>query len=421
MKFILLFIFIYIFKINIKKEKTPIFYVTLWWLGWQMLSNFNSKFEISFITNCIFLVLILSFYLFSSFLLKLKQKKEIEREKIVNFPILKIISRIIGVIFLVINIVVLYKIMFYLKINGISFSIYRELLFRDNDINNVIIGEIYRKLFFYSVLYFLFYLSWGIYELKKGKVLAYLFSIFNLGIIDFINGSRSYLFLTIVLTLMFVFILRLSIKKLFLPISLIAISLVIISFLRNSMNLIKIIKVNLIYYHIISFKMFDKELMDINSFLNTTESTHGAATFGLIAIVISKFLGNTDLINYLIETQDKFVKQYLVFYDIGKEEAFFTNSFYTSFYNFYIDGGITLCILVVLIYGFVLSSNWKKYKKNTDYQSFLGVYLFVVLGITAIYVPSQYTQYFNMLIIYFIYKILKVFFNIIIARRKKEK
>ena len=400
-----------------KKEglRNPIFLIWLWWMGWLILSNFNDEINISFKTNLFFLINILTYYLTSIFFRRKKIKnKKIGIIKKIDFILLKVEK--LKYIFFIVNIICAYLLHKYLTIENLTYLEYRENLFKNPNLSFEIFKYLLRKLLFYSNLFFLLYYSIGILNFKENKNFKYIFYLLNIVIIDLINGSRSYSFLAIITLAMCCLFLKIKLKKTIISLVGIGVIIILISLLRmKDFSIIKIIRVNLFYYHTIPFALFDKELLNNNSFLYTVKS-NGMATLGLFSTLFKNVL---DISPYL-EFQNLMTNHMMKFVNVGKNELFYYNAFYTIFYNFYLDGGIIFSMIMVSCYSFELSKAWLVLKKEKSFFSFLGVYIYLIIGISSIYFSITFTYYWLLLIIYLILKIFEKMLIILYSYRKKE-
>ncbi|MGL5054423.1 MAG: O-antigen polymerase [Fusobacteriaceae bacterium] len=419
---LLLLISIFIIIIIIEKSYfdlyNPIILIIMWWLGWLILSNTNTKINIENKTNLYFLFNFTVFYVSSIFFRNKILKNKIFRSnnsKILEKLYIKIEKS--KIIFMIINIICVIVFIRYLANNSLSYSQYRELLFVDDEISNKIYSKILRKLLFISNLFFLFFYSKSLYCLKNNKYKNLIFYFFNLMILDFLNASRSYILIGTILIIVALRIFKFPIKKILIMAIVGGGIAILLSLGRGKIGGIgKTLKTYIYYYHTVPFALFNKEYIDGNSFLNTIQG-NGKATLGLILIIFTNLLG----LNGPIEFQKKILNHMLTFINIGVNEPFYYNAFYTIFYNFYLDGGVIFSLFIMLLYSYSLSYNFIKYKRESNVMNFLGVYVLLLIGVTSIYFSVTYTYYWLILFFYFIIIFLKKIIKFVCYSKKIER
>ncbi len=397
--------------------KNPIFYVWLWWMGWLILANLNSNIEISLETNIFFFVNIMLFYILSIFFRKIK----IVIPKTGNFLDKKINLFLIRIekfkyIFFITNIICVLYLLRFLSKNNVSYSEYRDLLFINENLSFEIFGNILRRFLFYSNIFFLCFFSKGILDFIKEKKINSLFYLFNLILLDLINGSRSYTFIFTVVFVILLICLNVNFKKIFLIFLSLGGAVTTLSLFRmKELGLLKILKVNIFYYHTIPFALFNREFLDKNALLNTIDGK-GSATGGLFFIILGKILN----IYYPLELQRILTKNFMEFVNIGIKEKFYYNAFYTIFYNFYIDGGLFFSLFMICLYSFIFSKSWVVYLYKKNFLSLLYVYGLLLIGLTSIYFSVTYTYYWYIMIILFLLNFYKVIYIPLNSTKIKE-
>lgn len=379
--------------------KNPIFYIWLWWMGWLILSNINSNININFETNCFFFVNIMLFYITSIFFRK-KEVFLLKSEVYINDKISLFYTIIekLKYIFFVVNIICIFYLLRFLSLKSISYSMYRDLLFLNSNLSFEIFGNLLRRLLFFSNIFFLCFFSKGIWDFTRRKKINYFFYLLNLILLDLINGSRSYTFISTIVFVILLICLNVNFKKIFLIFfSLGGVVTGLSIFRMKELGLVKILKINIFYYHTIPFALFNREFIDKNSILNLVEGK-GSATGGLFFIILGKIFEKS----YSLELQELLTENFMKFVNIGEKTEFYYNAFYTIFYNFYLDGGILFSLMMVCLYSLIISKIWNIYESRKDCLSFFYIYVLLLIGLTSIYFSVTYTYYWYILIILFL-------------------
>lgn len=138
----------------------------------------------------------------------------------------------------------------------------------------------------------------------------------------------------------------------------------------DQVNIEFLVRDQLINYNTVGFVILDDELQSPASYLNMTSSWPGRTTFGglenLVYLVYSRFDRSiVSLTGNVNEYLQKFEKNLG-----GGEEQKYYNAFCTSIYHTYLDGGVLWSITYFFIYGFILSSLFRKIRMNLFYIVF---------------------------------------------------
>jgi len=151
-------------------------------------------------------------------------------------------------------------------------------------------------------------------------------------------------------------------------------------------------------YHTLGFTMFDKELLDENSYLNQNV-TFGRAIFGLpdqLLEVLSRRVdkkGIRSISRELIVMQDE--KVHVGYYDWGYGyEQIESNAFYTILYYLYLDGRLLGIVIIPIIYSYFLMSFFLRWKKNKDIYYFTMILFLFSIGFSSLKMPIVIRPFF---------------------------
>lgn len=154
------------------------------------------------------------------------------------------------------------------------------------------------------------------------------------------------------------------------------------------------IKLFVVDYHTVGFSLFDHELMDKTSPLNT-QTTYGRLSFGGLETILTIFIRQFNH-NYYSPALANAIRMGSNNVVVGIENPptmIFNgvknyNSFYTLLYTFYSDGGFLGVILGGLVFGFFLEYFFRKYQKANRTIDALYILLFVSTLILSIFVSQ---------------------------------
>lgn len=352
---------------------SPVNFIIFWLLLWCTFSNFSfgGLRAISFETNAIVIVGVVSMYIGSlANLSKLSIGSAIDIEGINNY--LKPKFKILSILLILLLSILVIKFINLILIQGFNFQ--RVLLYGTKDEPSILFGD--QK---FALLYWIF----GIALLRVIVVLGFTLSYINrdlkyivianlLNLIDSIVMLGRAAFVDFFVQILFYFIvtsdfnkfnskkinlsrlLRLSI----LPLAAIFILASSLSLLRGDyeeFNFKRIIKEQIANYHTVGFVIFDDELRNENSRLNTV-TTYGLSSLGVLERLL--VLGIRRVDDSIDSASGQNAEYLAIPRELGFNEdqnPYFYNAFGTVFYTFFIDGGYMFIVGGFFIFGWFFS------------------------------------------------------------------
>lgn len=248
----------------------------------------------------------------------------------------------------------------------------------------------------------LFFLAlYGLADFWKNATFSKLIVAFVFNGMDaFIRMGRINLYMIIVLfVIIFIisdFRLILFIKKQLKQILLLLLAFSLILFIgaQRGHGPVKQIELFVIDYHTLGFSLFDHELKDKTSSLNT-RTTYGRLSVGgletIFTILIRQF--NRDYYSPALENSIRMASKSIVVGVENPPTSMFNgvktyNSFYTLLYTFYSDGGILGVVLGGLVIGFLLEYFFIRWKHNQRILDALYLILLISVAILSIFMSQ---------------------------------
>jgi oligosaccharide repeat unit polymerase len=140
----------------------------------------------------------------------------------------------------------------------------------------------------------------------------------------------------------------------------------------------------IINYHTVGFVIFDQELNNPNSRLNTVTSFGRASSGGierLIVLFVRRFNKNVDTIS---GQNGEYLNEFRFLGKSYNGTELYYNAFATIFYTFYLDGGILFVFFGLSIFSFFLTRVSLLVSKN-QLQYLPQLYLLFQFGISSLY------------------------------------
>lgn len=402
------------------KIQTPLNIVILWWTFWGLVSafSFTGLFVPSAQTYLILSIFIISLFIGGKAVGFFKKNttpilsNELKVERILEF-VFNLSSA-----FLFIILVILLIRSEFLVHNSFTPSVYRATAFStDTVVGTLFKNRILENLYFLisSTLLFFFAL-FGLVDFWKKGTFSKIFIAFVLNGMDaVIRLGRVNLYLMIVL---FIIVFSLSDQKIitFLKKKKKQVGLIFIMFLcllyigkQRGYSPSQQFKLFVVDYHTVGFTLFDHELKNPTSQLNT-KRTYGRLTIGGLetfgTIFIRRF--NENYYSPALENSIRMAKNSVVVGVENPPTIIFNgikvyNSFYTLLYTFYSDGGFFGIIVGGSLLGFLLEFFFLKWKKEKSTVDALLLVLFISVGILSIFMSQLEIMRTWSVLIFFIY------------------
>ncbi|MDP3587812.1 MAG: O-antigen polymerase [Sulfuricurvum sp.] len=168
--------------------------------------------------------------------------------------------------------------------------------------------------------------------------------------------------------------------------------IILITFARTEGNIDfkSLFNIFVINYHTCGFAIFNDELMDPVSYLNT-HTTYGMASTGAVSYFTGIWYHLFD--NSFHPIPEEVGRALNTYKNLGFNEdgiPLFYNAFGTVMYSIYLDGGLLFSILLSFLYGFYITKHifLSKYKSNYSYYSLSLVFLFIYISFSGLFVPT---------------------------------
>jgi oligosaccharide repeat unit polymerase len=175
--------------------------------------------------------------------------------------------------------------------------------------------------------------------------------------------------------------------KILLAVALLLILLIFLSVYRgeNYTGVFTTLKKISVDYHTVGFVLFDLELSNPFSRLNTRLS-YGRSSLGGVDTLLSIILRRLDktIIPIAGESGIYFDERRIVGED-REGNPITANAFYTILYSLYFDGRYLTVVLVPLLFGYFLTSQYLSWLKNGSLDNLILLILLIYLGIFSLF------------------------------------
>jgi oligosaccharide repeat unit polymerase len=402
--------------------RIPIF-ILIWFVFWLILANFSigGVYPISYKTNIVALIGILGF-IFGMFVASTPKNvlpKNFSCNKYVNR--LELFYSFFNPISLLLLLLLVIKFIWLFISDPLLVS--RLALFGNEEEPSLIFGSqqalllytIFVKTILKSLVIIGFYLSF-IKQKSKYFLVANLIwlldSILFLGrgaLLEFIFQIIFYLILCKTFKIRFTKSIKRTLFTTFFLLILLAPLMSLIRGDEEKFNLKNFFYRQVINYHTVGYVIFDQELNNNNSRLNTTTS-YGRATLGgierFIVLFIRRFDKNIDSIS---GQNGEYLNEFRLLGKSNDGTELYYNAFATLFYSFYLDGGILFVFFGFAIFSFFLS-RVSLLVSNHQLQYLPILYLLFQFGINSLYgSPIENTIFWYVVLILFLFRKLPYF------------
>jgi oligosaccharide repeat unit polymerase len=342
-------------------------FILFWWLFWLAISkySFAGVYVPSNETYFVFYFFLFSIFIGSLISLALPIKNKILfDDDMESLKVSKLERIFLGKVFyIVISVVFMYfSKSIYLFITIDSLELYRGAVFGLGHAEGSILFGSGHLLLLYiltikSLIMAMFFIGLSIY-VNSGKLRLMLWASLFL-MMDGVMMLGRFQVYYIIAFLPIAFILRNGFIALFsfrnfLFLSFAIALVLMLSFMRGTVDFIDFVNIFIVNYHTYSFNLFGQALNDSESFLNT-DTTFGLASIGSVVTIFTLILRR---FGFDIEPISSHVGSILnESVQVGSDAlggGIFANAFYSILYSLYLDGGLIAIWLFGMAYGLLL-------------------------------------------------------------------
>lgn len=405
----------------LKKYSKLLLFTLSWLFGWLFISTFSfTGIRIPDEQTYNYFLLVFSSISLGSILCRFMKKnttvKLYDNKETIDYKVESILDFLYKLNYFVVIPSLLYflvkSIILILQVE--SLSIFRAIVMGKIDSENFVFSNLFLLLYYMwfltPIVMISSFIAFSAYILRNdSKLLIISFICLLISSLITMGRGEIYIFL-----LLFIFailykndfkIIKFIKSKFIIYIFSIFILIILISFGRMSQDtgLEYILNTFLIDYHTCGFAIFNDELLNKASFLNTN-TTYGMASTGTISYIIGLFYHLFDSNFYPIPEQiGRILNEYK---DVGVNDfnqPLLYNAFGTIMYSVYLDGGLFLSVVSVCFFGYSLTKfsliSRMEIKSFKSFYTLSLVFILIYMLFTSLFIPILSGN----VILYFIY------------------